>query len=44
MMPLAKDTNDKIKAILTPDQATAYQKMMDDMRARMQGGGGGGGN
>ena len=46
MMPLMKDSNDKIKAILTPDQAAAYQKMMDEQRARMQqgGGGGGGGN
>ncbi len=44
MMPLMKDSNDKIKAILTPDQAAAYQKMQDEMRARMQQGGGGGGN
>ena len=44
MMPIRTASNDQIKAILTPDQATAYQKMMDDMRARMQGGGGGGGN
>jgi len=44
MMPLMKDTNNKIKAILTPEQATAYQKMLDEMRARMQQGGGGGGN
>jgi len=36
-------TNAKIKAVLTPDQQTAYQKMMDDMRAKMQQGGGGGG-
>ncbi|MFB9844757.1 hypothetical protein [Mucilaginibacter ginsenosidivorans] len=42
MMPLMKETNDKVKAILTPEQQTAYQKMMDEMRARMQGGGGGG--
>lgn len=32
----------KIKAILTPEQATAYDKMQADMRARMQNGGGGG--
>jgi len=44
MMPLMKESNDKIKAILTPEQATAYQKMLDEMRARMQQGGGGGGN
>lgn len=42
--PIMQATNDKIKAILTPEQATAWQKMMDDMRARMQQGGGGGGN
>src|SRR3569833_480125 len=42
MRPLMQATNDKVKAILTPDQATAYQKMMDERRARMQGGGGGG--
>ncbi|HEX3384600.1 MAG TPA: hypothetical protein VHS53_05400 [Mucilaginibacter sp.] len=41
MMPLMQSTNTQIKAILTPDQATAYQKMMDERRARMQGGGGG---
>ena len=41
MMPIRTATNDKIKAILTPDQATAYQKMLDEQRARMQGGGGG---
>jgi len=35
-------TNDQVKAVLTPDQATAYQKMMDERRARMQQGGGGG--
>ncbi|MFI5162012.1 MAG: hypothetical protein ACHQHN_12090 [Sphingobacteriales bacterium] len=42
MRPLMQATNDKIKAILTPDQAAAYQKMMDERRARMQQGGGGG--
>jgi periplasmic protein CpxP/Spy len=41
MMPLMKDTNDKIKAILTADQATAYQKILDERGARMQQGGGG---
>jgi protein CpxP len=44
MMPLMKATTDQIKAILTPDQATAYQKMQDERRARMMNGGGGGGN
>ena len=45
MMPLMKDTNDKIKAVLTADQATAYDKMMQERMDRMrQGGGGGGGN
>ena len=44
MMPLMKDTNDKIKAILTPDQATAYEKIMQDRMNRMRNGGGGGGN
>ena len=43
MGPIRTSTNTQIKAILTPDQATAFQKMQDDMRARMQGGGGGGG-
>ena len=44
MRPLMMATNDKIKAILTPDQATAYQKIQDERRARMQQGGGGGNN
>jgi Spy/CpxP family protein refolding chaperone len=43
MMPLMKDTNDKIKAILTPDQATAYDKIMQDRIDRMRNGAGGGG-
>jgi len=42
--PIMEATNEKIKAILTPEQATSYQKMMDEMRARRQNGGGGGGN
>ncbi|HEY8927686.1 MAG TPA: Spy/CpxP family protein refolding chaperone [Mucilaginibacter sp.] len=42
--PIMQATNDKIKAILTPDQAAAWQKMMDEQRAQRQGGGGGGGN
>jgi protein CpxP len=42
MRPLMESTNTQIKAILTPDQATAYQKILDERRARMQQGGGGG--
>ena len=44
MMPLMKSTNDKVKAILTPEQATAYDKIMQDRMDRMRNGGGGGGN
>jgi len=40
MRPLMDATNDKIKVVLTPDQAVAYQKIMDERRARMQQGGG----
>jgi periplasmic protein CpxP/Spy len=43
MRPLMQSTNDQIKAVLTADQATAYQKLLDEQRARMQNGGGGGG-
>ena len=43
MGPLRTAANDQIKALLTPEQATAWQKMMDEQRARMQNGGGGGG-
>jgi len=39
--PLMQATNDQIKALLTPEQAAAFQKMMDERRARMQQGGGG---
>jgi len=42
-MPIMRATNEKIKAVLTADQAAAFQKMMDERRARMQQGGGGGG-
>jgi len=42
--PIMQAATDKIKAILTPEQATAWQKMMDEQRAQRQGGGGGGGN
>jgi protein CpxP len=41
-MKLTTTTDTKIKAILTPDQVTAYQKIADAqaaaMKARMQGG------
>jgi protein CpxP len=40
--PLTQAANDKVKAMLTPDQAAAYQKMMDEQRAARQNGGGGG--
>jgi protein CpxP len=43
MGPIRTATNDHIKMVLTPDQAAAYQKMLDERRARMQNGGGGGG-
>ncbi|MVN22405.1 hypothetical protein [Mucilaginibacter arboris] len=46
MMSVRQMTTPKIKAVLTADQATAYDKMLADqqaqMRARMQNGGGGG--
>ena len=42
MMSIRQAMAPKIKAILTPEQATAYDKMQADMRARMQNGGGGG--
>lgn len=38
--PIMEATNEKVKAILTPEQAAAFQKMMDERRARMQQGGG----
>ncbi|MBD1362186.1 Spy/CpxP family protein refolding chaperone [Mucilaginibacter sp. ZT4R22] len=40
--PLMQATNDKVKALLTAEQAAAWQKEMDERRARMQNGGGGG--
>lgn len=40
MRPMREESNKKIMAILTPDQQTAYDKMMADQRARMQNGGG----
>lgn len=40
MMSVRQMMTPKIKAILTPEQVTAYDKMQADMRARMQNGGG----
>lgn len=40
MRPLMEATTVKIKAVLTADQATAYQKILDERRARMMQGGG----
>lgn len=42
MGPIRQDSQAKIAAILTPEQAAAYKKYQEDMRARMQNGGGGG--
>jgi periplasmic protein CpxP/Spy len=42
MMPLQTATATKVKAVLTKEQAEAYQKQMDERRARFQQGGGGG--
>ncbi|WP_162276834.1 Spy/CpxP family protein refolding chaperone [Mucilaginibacter pedocola] len=39
--PIMQATNEKVKAILTAEQAAAWQKEMDERRARMQQGGGG---
>jgi len=44
MRPVMMEANQKVQAILTPDQLTAYKQWMADMRAKMQNGGGGGGN
>ena len=44
MRPIMMDANQKIQAILTPDQQAAYKQMMADMRAQRQQNGGGGGN
>ncbi|HVW15524.1 MAG TPA: hypothetical protein VHB54_16950 [Mucilaginibacter sp.] len=41
MRPLMQATNDKIKAILTSDQAAEYDKMMQERMNRMRQGGGG---
>lgn len=46
MMPIRQAMSTKVKAVLTADQATAYDKMMADRMNRMRqgGGGNGGGN
>jgi protein CpxP len=44
MRPLMQATTTKIKAVLTAEQAAAYEKMQAEMRNRMGGGGGQGGN
>jgi protein CpxP len=41
MRPMMQATNDKVKAVLTAEQAAAWQKQMDEMRAQRQNGGGG---
>ncbi|MES2267155.1 MAG: hypothetical protein V4520_10360 [Bacteroidota bacterium] len=41
MRPMMQATNEKVKAVLTPEQAAAWQKQMDEMRAQRQNGGGG---
>ena len=41
MMTVMQAMTPKIKAVLTPEQATAYDKMQAERRARMQNGGGG---
>lgn len=40
MRPLMQAANEKVKAILTVEQAALWQKQMDERRARMQNGGG----
>lgn len=40
MMSVRQAMAPKIKAVLTPEQVTAYDKMQADVRARMQNGGG----
>ncbi|MDN5284836.1 MAG: hypothetical protein JWR38_1110 [Mucilaginibacter sp.] len=41
-MPIMKATNDKVKAILTPEQSTAYDAILKERMSRMGQGGGGG--
>ncbi|SDP96202.1 hypothetical protein SAMN05428975_4179 [Mucilaginibacter sp. OK268] len=44
MRPMMETTNTKIKAVLTADQAAAYDKAMKDRMDRMRQGGGGSGS
>ena len=44
MMPLMTSTNTQIRALLTPDQATAFDAAMKERMDRMRQGGGGGNN
>lgn len=44
MGPMRTATNDKIAALLTEDQKTAYKKMQEERMSRMRNGGGGRGN
>jgi periplasmic protein CpxP/Spy len=43
MRPLMDSTNKQVKAILTPEQATAFDKAQQERMNRMRQGGGGGG-
>jgi protein CpxP len=42
MRPMREATNTKVKALLTAEQVTAFDKMQAEMRSRMGGGQGGG--
>jgi protein CpxP len=42
MMSIRKAENDKVNALLTPDQKTKYAAMQEQMRDRMRGGAPGG--
>lgn len=44
MRPMMEATNTKIKAVLTADQAAAYEKWQKERMERMRNGGGMGGN
>jgi protein CpxP len=44
MMPLMTSTNTQIRALLTPEQATAFDAAMKERMDRMRQGGGGGNN